>query len=154
MINGPAGIADVAVYKSFDTVGVRDLDRNFHQSANTAYYLSEGNYSKNNPLPDFYRFEVEVFDEISISLTAGMHSGYMHMVVYDDIPESSFGYIENVDYITDGEIGALSFTAYTSGVYYLAVLGSVGRYNLSINGVRENPDKEVQIIPVITYLLM
>ena len=153
-VTGSAGMADIALYQSFDTVGVRDSNRDFHHTFNTAFYLSEGDYTKSNQFSDYYRFEVEVFDTITISLTASVNSGSMHMYVYSPEDQSTYGYIEYVTSIVDGETDTISFTAYTPGIYYLKVTGDTGIYNFSLNGVRENPDKEIHITPVISYLLM
>ncbi len=129
-VTGSTGIAEIAVYKAFFNPGTKDSDRDFYRTKYTSSYLTSGSYDK-NPYDRWFRFEGKKGDEIELELTAHLNSGSMDYYVYAPDSDSSFQHVYN---IYDEQSRTVSFTAQTTGTYYVKVTGSRGWFDMKLRG--------------------
>ncbi len=141
-ISGNPGLAEITVYQSFYTVSVSDTSRDFYGTFNTAKYLTTGNHTLNDSgFSNYFRFEAKRGDSISINLTAHLTSGSVSMYAYT--PKNQSNYFKSTTYIYDDETDSLSFTAQTTGTYYLRVSANVGNIDFVLSGVRTDTDTDI-----------
>ena len=138
-VTGSVGTADVAVYRAFFNAGVTDASRSFYSTFNTARYLVAGEYARSS-LQDFYRFEAVQGDTIVLALTANVNSGSISFYVYQ--PGDRNSSFASATYLGNNEKKAVSFTAETTGTYFLQVSGASGWYEIETDGVRVDVDED------------
>ena len=150
-VAGSPGVADMAIYKASTSECIRD----FHSTFSTAYPLRSGNHVKETDWSDYYRFDAELLDNITIDLTAHINSDSLHMYLYK--PSDHDSAFKSAVNIYDGQTKTLSFEAYEEGTYYLKVKGAPGNYDLNLTGINEIPKKcDIDfsfISPLISYIL-
>ena len=137
-VRGDSGVADIEVYQSFYTPGVKDSDFSYQGTQHTSKYLTQGNHIK-TALDNWYRFEAQQGDDITISLTAHVNSGSISMSLYAPYRDYAIG---SKYYIYNNQTKTISFTAQTSGVFYIKVEGSEGNYDFNLQGVRPDLDSD------------
>ena len=138
-VMGSVGIADIGVYRAFYNSDVTDTERGFYSTFNTAQYFTPGEYSLTD-LPQFYRFEARVGDEIAISLSPSVSSSFQRLEVFQ--PDNLTNSMVSTGATYNNSTGTASFTARTTGVYYARVSGAAGRFVLSAVGVRADADDD------------
>ena len=79
----------------------------------------------------YLKFDLQKGEGVTISITGYMNSGTMYLNAYAPEAESDYEFARTWG-ITNGETQIMSFTAYTAGVYYLEVLGSVGIVDIAV----------------------
>ncbi|CAM5224736.1 pre-peptidase C-terminal domain-containing protein [Alishewanella longhuensis] len=138
-IRGTDGNSEIAVYRAFYNPDVTDSDRSFFSSFNTARYFSPGEYVLTE-LPYFFRFEAREGDDIAMSLTPKIASGFQRIEIFQ--PSNLFSSISSSSVLSNNNTGIVSFKAQTSGVYYARITGAVGQFVLNAQGVRADLDDD------------
>ncbi len=135
-IEGSAGRYELGVYNAWHNSGITDFTHSFNHSMNTAKYIKSDNFSINESLDNWHRFDGNSGDTIDIKLNAHINSGVIDIILYD--PNGT--QIESSYNISNGYSGTINKTIYSDGTYYVKVnsIGGNGNYDLEIDGIQAN----------------
>ncbi len=139
-LSGSAGLVTVLVEQGFSHAERAGAVSAFFGSLNTARYLQNGEYSRGTE-DQYFRFEMQAEEQISVALTALMDRGDLTLELWGGIRNAERR-LANTYSISDKETQQLVFRAAQTGVYYLKVKGSTGRYLLSVTGLRPDLDND------------
>lgn len=132
-ISGSLGSADVAVYNAFSNPGTVDAQRDFYGSPNTAQLLVSGEYTKQLSLDSFFRFHAVAGEEVSLSFSPSINLASMRLAVFE--PENLTSALFSSNPIHNNQTTNHTFTATTSGFYFVRVSGVGGLFDLQVAGI-------------------
>jgi methionine-rich copper-binding protein CopC len=125
--------------KSWANAGVSDSSRTYFSSFNTAKYLTSGRKTLSEYNINYYRFTAQRGKNISLKISSSMNTGRQKITLYD----AKGQYIDDEDYIYNGQTRTLSYNVPFTGLYYVSVWGSdPGQYDLSFSNIDTDKDTD------------
>ncbi|MGM9978879.1 MAG: leucine-rich repeat protein [Clostridium sp.] len=131
---------DILFEKAWYNPDVKDSDRTFFYSYNSAKYLKSGSTTRNNyNFDEYYRFTGKKNKEITIKFTASVtNNDYMNIYLRDKYGNQ----ITALEEVYSGETKELKYKLTESDVYYVVVNGGIGRYSIGVDGIDSDIDTD------------